>query len=92
MQDSAEGFGQPIREIFTSFFRIQRKLPGALDEHPVYQVKIDDPFIVYLYQPLVNLVEAIAQLAGKLQHGRIALYLLYSFLTLLFLLLLVETR
>ncbi|MBI3713568.1 MAG: hydrogenase 4 subunit B [Burkholderiales bacterium] len=92
MQDSAEGFGQPIREIFTSFFRIQRKLPGALDEHPVYEVKIDDPFIVYVYQPIANLVESIAQLAGKLQHGRIALYLLYSFLTLLFLLLLVETR
>lgn len=92
MQDSAEGFGQPIREIFTSFFRIQRKLPGALDEHPVYQVKIEDPFIVYVYQPIVNAVDAIAQLAGKLQHGRIALYLLYSFLTLLFLLLLVETR
>lgn len=92
MQDSAEGFGQPIREIFTSFFRIQRKLPGALDEHPVYQVKIEDPFIVYLYQPIVNMIDAIAQLAGKLQHGRIALYLSYSFLTLLFLLLLVETR
>ena len=34
MQDTAEGFGQPIREIFAPLFRIERQLPSPFDEHP----------------------------------------------------------
>jgi hypothetical protein len=34
MQDTAEGFGQPIRQIFEPFFRLQRELPTPFDaEH-----------------------------------------------------------
>ena len=31
MQDTAEGFGQPIRQIFEPFFRMQRELPSPFD-------------------------------------------------------------
>src|SRR6185436_9812717 len=31
MQDTAEGFGQPIRQIFEPFFRMQRELPTPSD-------------------------------------------------------------
>ncbi len=31
MQDTAEGFGQPIRHIFQPFFRIERELPTPFD-------------------------------------------------------------
>jgi hypothetical protein len=92
MQDTAEGFGQPIREIFGSFFHITRELPTAFDLQPSYKVTIEDPFWGLLYRPIAALTERIARVVGKLQQGRIAVYLLYSFLTLLFLLLLVETR
>ena len=33
MQDTAEGFGQPIRQIFEPFFRIERQLPSPFDDH-----------------------------------------------------------
>lgn len=89
MQDSAEGFGQPIREIFGPFFRMTRELPSAFDKAPRYKVTVEDPFWTLVYRPIVTLTERIARLAGLLQHGRIALYLLYSFLTLLTLLLVV---
>ena len=34
MQDSAEGFGQPIRQIFSSFMRVERDTPDPFDRHP----------------------------------------------------------
>ncbi len=91
MQDTAEGFGQPIREIFGSFFRMTRELPSAFDQEPKYKVTIEDPFWGLVYRPIAALTERIARIAGKLQQGRISVYLLYSFLTLL-LLLVVVTR
>src|SRR5574340_1347917 len=41
MQDTAEGFGQPIRQIFEPFFRMQRELPGPFDERPRYRVTVE---------------------------------------------------
>lgn len=92
MQDTAEGFGQPIREIFGVFFRMRRELPSAFDRAPRYQVTLEDPFWQLLYRPLVALSERVARMVGALQQGRIAVYLLYSFATLLSLLLIVVMR
>jgi formate hydrogenlyase subunit 3/multisubunit Na+/H+ antiporter MnhD subunit len=89
MQDTAEGFGQPIRQIFEPFFRIDRHLPLAADSHPYYRVVLGDHFWHGLYLPIARWVEFLAQQVGRLQQGRISIYLLYSFLTLLFMLLLV---
>lgn len=89
MQDTAEGFGQPIREIFGPFFRMTRELPSAFDKAPRYRVTVEDPFWSLIYRPIAALTERIARVVGLLQHGRIAVYLLYSFLTLLLLLLVV---
>ena len=89
MQDTAEGFGQPIREIFTPFFRMKRELPTAFDKTPRYQVTVEDPFWTVIYHPIVRLTERVARIVGMLQQGRIAVYLLYSFLTLLLMLMLV---
>ncbi len=83
MQDSAEGFGQPIRQIFEPLFRIERSLPTPFDAAPRYRVVIGDPFWNALYTPVAALVERTARLVGLLQQGRITTYLLYSFLTLL---------
>jgi formate hydrogenlyase subunit 3/multisubunit Na+/H+ antiporter MnhD subunit len=89
MQDTAEGFGQPIRHIFGSFFAMDRELPSPFDTAPRYRVKIEDRFWRMLYLPLASLVERAANAIAWLQQGRIATYLLYSFITLVTLLALV---
>jgi hypothetical protein len=90
MQDTAEGFGQPIRQIFEPFFRMQRELPTPFDRQPRYRVVVDDHVWHALYLPIAALVARVARLVGLLQQGRIATYLLYSFATLIALLLLVR--
>lgn len=82
MQDSAEGFGQPIRQIFEPLFRMRRELPTPFDTRPRYQVTIDDPVWHGVYLPVAALVARTSRLIGLLQQGRISVYLLYSFLTL----------
>jgi formate hydrogenlyase subunit 3/multisubunit Na+/H+ antiporter MnhD subunit len=86
MQDTAEGFGQPIKQIFEPFFRIRRQMPGPFDARPTYSVTTEDRLWYWLYLPVARLNERLAAWIGILQHGRIYLYLLYSFVTLLALL------
>ncbi|MDD5250800.1 MAG: hydrogenase 4 subunit B [Rhodocyclaceae bacterium] len=86
-QDTAEGFSQPIRRIFEPMFRMERHFPTARDEQPYYSVKVEDHFWHWLYLPVAKLAERMSGLIIRLQGGRIAIYLLYSFLTLIVLLL-----
>jgi formate hydrogenlyase subunit 3/multisubunit Na+/H+ antiporter MnhD subunit len=86
MQDTAEGFGQPIRQVFEPFFRMERHLPTPFDAKPRYFVSATDHFWYWLYLPIVRITDVIARIAGLLQRGRIAVYLTYSFATLLALL------
>jgi formate hydrogenlyase subunit 3/multisubunit Na+/H+ antiporter MnhD subunit len=86
MQDTAEGFGQPIRQIFEPFFRMERHLPSPFDLAPRYSVKVDDHFWRALYLPIARGAEFLARTAGRIQQGRISVYLTYSFCTLLALL------
>jgi len=82
MQDTAEGFGQPIRLIFEPFFRMERVHPSPFDERPRYSVEVADHFWHWVYLPIVALANTLARLIGQMQQGRIAVYLLYSFVTL----------
>jgi formate hydrogenlyase subunit 3/multisubunit Na+/H+ antiporter MnhD subunit len=82
VQDTAEGFGQPIRQIFEPLFVIRRELPTPFDEHPRYRVKLEDHFWGWVYVPVTDLANYLARLMSRLQQGRISVYLLYSFLTL----------
>ena len=86
MQDTAEGFGQPIRQVFEPFFRMDRELPSPFDNAPRYSVRIGDRLWHALYLPIARLADAAARIVGLLQQGRISVYLTYSFLTLLALL------
>jgi hydrogenase-4 component B len=90
MQDTAEGFGQPIRQIFDPFFRMNRELPSPFDEAPRYRVTVEDHFWHWLYLPIAAAIERVARLIGLLQQGRIAVYLLYTFATLIAVLLVVK--
>ena len=86
MQDTAEGFGQPIRRIFGPFFRIHRQVPTPADSAPRYTLELADRWWDWLYMPIARSVETVTRWVGVLQQGRISLYLIYSFATLLILL------
>ncbi|MBK6451430.1 MAG: hydrogenase 4 subunit B [Steroidobacteraceae bacterium] len=86
MQDTAEGFGQPIRHIFVSFFEMERDLPSPLDQAPRYRVKVSDRFWQGVYLPIAALLARAANSVAWLQQGRISVYLTYSFITLVVLL------
>ena len=86
MQDSAEGFGQPIRKIFEWFMGVIREVPTPFDLHPHYHAETHDRMWSLFYIPIKRLNELVGNQVGKLQHGRIHVYLLYSFVTLLALL------
>jgi NADH:ubiquinone oxidoreductase subunit 5 (subunit L)/multisubunit Na+/H+ antiporter MnhA subunit len=89
MQDTAEGFGQPIRQVFEPFFRVDRHLPSPFDRQPSSRLEATDHFWHWLYLPVARAAEATARVVGLLQQGRISTYLMYSFVTLLVMLLLV---
>jgi hydrogenase-4 component B len=86
MQDTAEGFGQPIRHIFQAFFTMERELPSPFDHAPRYRVVVGDRFWRLLYAPLGGRVQRVADSLAWLQQGRISAYLTYSFVTLVTLL------
>lgn len=86
MQDSAEGFGQPIRQIFVSFMRVERDTPDPFSRNPQYHGASLDKLWFIIYEPIAKLAGWLSDQAGRLQHGRIQWYLIYSFATLIFLL------
>ena len=90
MQDTAEGFGQPIRQVFEPFFRIERELPSPFDSAPRYRMRVHDRAWRALYEPIAKAAEFLARIAGLIQQGRIGVYLTYSFCTLLALLVFVR--
>jgi formate hydrogenlyase subunit 3/multisubunit Na+/H+ antiporter MnhD subunit len=90
MQDTADAFGQPIRHVFGPLYRMERRLPGPDDAEPNYALKIEDRHWYWLYLPVARAAEFISSKVALLQQGRIAIYLLYSFVTLIALLVFVR--
>ena len=90
MQDSADAFGQPIRVIFGPIYRITRRIPAPDDPQPRFEVKVEDRHWYFLYLPVARLAEWLSARVGLLQRGRISTYLLYSFVTLIALLVFVR--
>ncbi|HTO42697.1 MAG TPA: hydrogenase 4 subunit B [Burkholderiales bacterium] len=90
MQDSAEGFSQPVKQIFEAFFKVERLQPSPFDAQPLYRSRIEDRFWYWIYVPVTRLAEFVSSLVAVVHHGRIHLYLIYSFATLLVLLLLIQ--
>jgi len=86
MQDTAEGFGQPIRHMFGAFFRIERDMPSPEDIAPQYRIRIQDRIWSTLYLPIARATKKIADTVSVMQSGSLSIYLLCSFLTLLVLL------
>ncbi|HWQ38070.1 MAG TPA: hydrogenase 4 subunit B [Burkholderiales bacterium] len=83
MQDTADAFGQPIRHVFGPLYLMRRELPGADDPAPRFFLKIEDRHWYWLYLPVARLAEYVSSRIALLQQGRISTYLVYSFLTLI---------
>jgi formate hydrogenlyase subunit 3/multisubunit Na+/H+ antiporter MnhD subunit len=90
MEDTADGFGQPIRQIFAPVFLIHREIPRPDDPRPVFRQEVEDRHWHALYIPVARLTEFVSRQIGRLQQGRISIYLLYSFITLIALLVFVQ--
>ena len=90
MQDTADAFGQPIRHVFGPLYRMERRLPGPEDAAPRYVLKIEDRHWYWLYLPVARAAEFVSSKIALLQQGRISIYLLYSFITLIALLVFVR--
>jgi len=90
MQDSAEGFGQPIRQIFAVFMQAERETPDPFERKPRYRGASVDKLWLICYMPIAHLVSWLSDQAGRMQHGRIQWYLVYSFATLVVLLVLTQ--
>jgi hydrogenase-4 component B len=89
-QDTADAFGQPIRHVFGPLYLMKRHMPGPDDAAPRFSLKIYDRHWYWLYLPLARLTDYVSSKISLLQQGKIGIYLLYSFLTLIALLVFVR--
>ncbi len=87
MQDTAEGFGQPIRQVFEAVLPDRAHAALAVRRHSrTTGSRVDDHFWHWLYLPVARGADVAGALVGRIQQGRISVYLIYSFCTLLALL------
>ena len=93
MQYNATSFSMPIRRIFGFLFQIKEHTRiGPQSAHKAfpkklhYSLRVRDRFWGWLYKPVIELSFWIARRVGRLQQGRIQAYLIYSFLTIIVLL------
>jgi hydrogenase-4 component B len=98
MQYTASCFSKPIRTVFASVYKPDRKLeilPAQETYFPTaisYRSQRTTSYERTLYRPLFDSIMGIAQQLRRLQTGNIQLYLLYIFLALLSMLLLMRFR
>jgi formate hydrogenlyase subunit 3/multisubunit Na+/H+ antiporter MnhD subunit len=93
MQYTATAFSMPLRRIFGFLFSVKehaRRMPP--DAHPAYpervhyHLRVRDRVWMWLYQPVVDASFWLSRRIGRMQQGRIQIYLIYSFVTILVLL------
>ncbi|MFI5294128.1 MAG: hydrogenase 4 subunit B [Thermodesulfovibrionales bacterium] len=93
MQYNATSFAMPIRRIFGFLFHIKehtgigpQSAHKAFPKKLYYSLRVRDRFWGWLYKPVIELSFWISRKVGRLQQGRIQAYLIYSFLTIIVLL------
>jgi len=92
MQYTSTAFSKPIRFVFSSVYKPDRKLDKLPTDKPYFPVSISyrsvrtTSYEKALYRPFVDLIVSAAHQLRRLQTGNIQVYLLYIFLTLVALL------
>jgi len=93
MEYTATGFSKPVRMIFKALFRPRRDVQREYDFSPYFATNIrfeshiEEVFVEQLYRPLRISILRASRRIRALQAGDIHAYLLYIFVTLIFLLL-----
>jgi hypothetical protein len=97
MQYNATSFSMPIRRIFGYMFSIRERIElspqaghKAFPKKLHYFLSIRDRVWNWCYRPFVEGSFWIARKVGMLQQGRIQAYLIYSFITIIILLVFVR--
>lgn len=97
MQYNATSFSMPIRKIFGYLFSIKEQVRlrpqaahSAFPRRLNYVLRVRDRFWGWLYKPVTDASFWISRKTGRLQQGRIQTYLIYSFITIIALLLFVR--
>jgi len=97
MQYNATSFSMPIRRIFGYFFNIKEHVDlspqaahSAFPKRLNYNLKVKDRFWSWLYRPVADVSFWLSRKVGMLQQGRIQVYLIYSFITIIILLVFVR--
>jgi NADH:ubiquinone oxidoreductase subunit 5 (subunit L)/multisubunit Na+/H+ antiporter MnhA subunit len=93
MQYTATAFAMPLRRIFGFLFSVRERIlpvahPGAAPypKRLGYALRVRDRAWGWFYQPLAGAAFRVARRVGRLQQGRIQSYLIYSFVTIIVLL------
>jgi formate hydrogenlyase subunit 3/multisubunit Na+/H+ antiporter MnhD subunit len=93
MQYTATSFAMPIRRIFGFLFHIREEGQAiqpvrhpAFPERLRYRLRVRDRFWYWFYEPVGEAAFFVARKVGNLQQGRIQMYLIYSFVTIIVLL------
>lgn len=93
MQYTSTAFSMPLRRIFGYLFSIREQVRGAepalhktAPDRLHYYLRIRDRFWGWIYKPIVDASFFLSRKVGRLQQGRIQAYLIYSFLTIIILL------
>lgn len=93
MQYTATSFAMPLRRIFGFLFSIKEHVRRDPAPHPAfparlrYHLRVRDRFWMWIYQPVVDASFWLSRRIGRMQQGRIQTYLIYSFVTIVVLLL-----
>ncbi len=97
MQYNATSFSMPIRRIFGFLFHVREQVRlSPQTPHPAfprrihYYLRVRDRFWGWLYRPVIEASFWISRKVGRLQQGRIQAYLIYSFITIIILLVFVR--
>jgi formate hydrogenlyase subunit 3/multisubunit Na+/H+ antiporter MnhD subunit len=93
MQYTATSFSMPIRRIFGYLFIIKEEVSltpqtahPAFPKRLLYHLRVFDRIWHLMYRPIIDVCFRISRQVGRLQQGRIQAYLIYSFVTILVLL------
>lgn len=93
MQYTATSFSMPIRRIFGHLFSIKEEVSlapqtahKAFPKRLQYHLRVVDRVWNWMYRPVVEVCFWLSRQVGRLQQGRIQAYLIYSFVTILVLL------
>ncbi len=89
MQDSAEGFSQPFKQIFSKLIQVRVKLTDGKGGKAHYTAIVAEKIWLFFYYPLIQVLWKVVSVTRFIQQGKISVYLMYVALTLVILLVVV---